>query len=162
MEQKEIIEKLIADGASVATAESCSGGLLAAAITAVAGASAIFGYGLITYSNEAKEKLLGVKKETLTAWGAVSENCAYEMAAGLKEMSQADCAVSVTGIAGPGGGSAEKPVGLVYIGLAWGDEIHVKKNLFQGSREEIRRQTVETAFAFIAEKMKKIEEKVLL
>lgn len=153
MEQREIIEKLIADGVTVATAESCTGGLIAAALTAVAGASAIFGYGLVTYSNEAKEKILGVKKETLTAWGAVSEACAHEMAKGLKEVSGADCAVSVTGIAGPGGGSAEKPVGLVYMGLAWGDTIYVKKNLFQGNREEIRRQTVETAFALIEEKM---------
>ncbi|HMM05765.1 MAG TPA: CinA family protein [Clostridiales bacterium] len=153
MEQKEVIEKLIADGVTVATAESCTGGLIAAALTAVAGVSAIFGYGLVTYSNEAKQKILGVKKETLTVWGAVSEECAYEMARGLKDVSGADCAVSVTGIAGPGGGSAKKPVGLVYMGLAWGDNIYVKKNLFQGSREEIRRQTVETAFAFIAEKV---------
>lgn len=153
MEQREIIEKLIAEGITVATAESCTGGLIAAAITAAAGASAVFGYGVVTYSNAAKQKLLGVKKETLAVQGAVSEECAYEMAKGLKAVSAAECAVSVTGIAGPGGATAAKPVGLVYIGLATGDHIEVKKNLFQGSREEIRRQTVETAFAFIAEKV---------
>ena len=153
MEQRELIEKLIASGVTVATAESCTGGLIAAAITDVAGASAVFGYGLVTYSNEAKEKILGVKKETLTTFGAVSEECAYEMAEGLKKVSRADCAVSVTGIAGPGGGSAEKPVGLVYMGLAWKDKVYVKRNLFQGTREEIRQQTVKTAFAFIEEKV---------
>jgi len=137
----------------VATAESCTGGLIAAAITDVAGASAVFGYGLVTYSNEAKQTILGVKKETLTTFGAVSEECAYEMVEGLKKVSGADCAVSVTGIAGPGGGSVEKPVGLVYMGLAWKDKIYVKKNLFQGSRDEIRQQTVKTVFAFIEEKV---------
>mgnify|MGYP000866504446 CR=1 FL=1 len=153
MEQRELIEKLIAAGITVATAESCTGGLIAAAITDVAGASAVFGYGLVTYSNEAKQTILGVKKETLTIYGAVSEECAYEMAQGLKKVSGADCAVSVTGIAGPGGGSVEKPVGLVYMGLAWKDKIYVKKNLFQGSRDEIRQQTVKTVFAFIEEKV---------
>ena len=153
MEQRELIEKLIASGVTVATAESCTGGLIAAAITDVAGASAVFGYGLVTYRNEAKEKILGVKKETLATCGAVSEECAYEMAEGLKKVSRADCAVSVTGIAGPGGGSAEKPVGLVYMGLAWKDKVYVKRNLFQGTREEIRQQTVKTAFAFIGEKV---------
>lgn len=153
MEQQKIIEKLIAKGITVATAESCTGGLIAATITDVAGASAIFGYGMVTYSNEAKEKILGVKGETLAAHGAVSEACAMEMAKGLKEVSGADCAVSVTGIAGPGGGSVEKPVGLVYMGLALGDQVYVKRNLFQGSRDEIRRQTVKTVLTFIEEKV---------
>ena len=153
MEQQRIIEKLIAKGITVATAESCTGGLIAATITDVTGASAIFGYGMVTYSNEAKEKILGVKRETLAAHGAVSEACAMEMAKGLKDVSGADCAVSVTGIAGPGGGSVEKPVGLVYMGLALGDQVYVKRNLFQGSRDEIRRQTVKTVLSFIEEKV---------
>lgn len=152
MENREIIETLIKKKIVVATAESCTGGLIASAITDVPGASSIFGYGMVTYSNEAKKAILGVKEETLDQFGAVSKETAYEMAKGLKRVSDADIAVSVTGIAGPGGGSAEKPVGLVYMGLAKGEEIYVKKNLFSGSRDEIRRQTVATALRFIAEK----------
>lgn len=152
MENREIIETLIKKKIVVATAESCTGGLIASAITDVPGASSIFGYGMVTYSNEAKKAILGVKEETLAQFGAVSKETAYEMAKGLKRVSDADIAVSVTGIAGPSGGSAEKPVGLVYMGLAKGEEIFVKKNLFSGSRDEIRRQTVATALRFIAEK----------
>ena len=152
MENREIIEKLIEKKIVVSTAESCTGGMIASAITDVPGSSAIFGYGMVTYSNEAKRMILGVKKETLDRVGAVSEETAFEMAKGLKRVSGADVAVSVTGIAGPGGGSEQKPVGLVYMGLAKGDEIFVKKNLFSGSRDEIRRQTVKTALNFIAEK----------
>ncbi len=149
---EDIVRKLIAKGVTVAAAESCTGGKISAAVTDVAGASAIFGYGLVTYSNEAKVKLLGVSEKTLLEHGAVSEETAREMAAGLSRVSGADAAVAVTGIAGPGGGTAAKPVGLVYIGLAVGGEIDVKKNLFSGDRGEIRRQTVETALALIAEK----------
>ena len=152
MENREIIEKLIEKKIVVSTAESCTGGMIASAITDVPGSSTIFGYGMVTYSNEAKRMILGVKKETLDRVGAVSEETAFEMAKGLKRVSGADVAVSVTGIAGPGGGSEQKPVGLVYMGLAKGEEIFVKKNLFSGSRDEIRRQTVNTALNFIAEK----------
>ena len=152
MNNKEIVERLIEKGITVATAESCTGGMIASAITDVSGSSSIFGYGVVTYSNEAKVKILGVREETLARVGAVSEETAYEMAEGLKKLSEADVAVSVTGIAGPGGGSEEKPVGLVYMGLACGDEIFVKKNLFQGDRDEIRKQTVATALSWIAEK----------
>ena len=152
MENREIIEKLIEKKIVVSTAESCTGGMIASAITDVPGSSTIFGYGMVTYSNEAKRMILGVKKETLDRVGAVSEETAFEMAKGLKRVSVADVAVSVTGIAGPGGGSEQKPVGLVYMGLAKGEEIFVKKNLFSGSRDEIRRQTVNTALNFIAEK----------
>ena len=152
MENREIVEKLMEKTITVATAESCTGGMIASAITDVPGSSGIFGYGMVTYSNEAKRTILGVKKETLDRVGAVSEETAFEMARGLKRVSDADVAVSVTGIAGPGGGSEQKPVGLVYMGLAKGEEIFVKKNLFSGSRDEIRRQTVETALNFVAEK----------
>jgi nicotinamide-nucleotide amidase len=152
MDNREIIEKLIEKKITVATAESCTGGKIAATITDVPGSSAIFGYGMVTYSNEAKTKVLGVKEETLSAHGAVSEETAFEMAKGLQKLSGADCAVSVTGIAGPGGGSAEKPVGLVYMGLAVNGQIYVKKNLFHGSRDEIRTATVATALDLIAEK----------
>ena len=152
MNTAEIVSRLIEDGITVATAESCSGGLLAAALTDVAGASEIFGYGVVTYSNEAKRELLGVKEKTLDAHGAVSPETAFEMAAGLEKLSGAACNLSVTGIAGPGGGSEEKPVGLVYMGLAYGGEVFVKKNQFSGDRASIRRQTVDTALRWIAEK----------
>lgn len=153
MTNREIVEKLIEKNIVVATAESCTGGMISSVITDVPGSSSIFGYGMVTYSNEAKTAILGVKEDTLKAFGAVSKETATEMAFGLKKVSGADVAVSVTGIAGPGGGSVEKPVGLVYMGLAYGDDIFVKKNLFHGDRDEIRKQTVNTALNFIAEKV---------
>lgn len=153
MENREIIEKLIEKGIVVATAESCTGGMISSTITDVPGSSAIFGYGMVTYSNDAKMKILGVKEDTLKQFGAVSKETAYEMAEGLKNVSSADVAVSVTGIAGPGGGSEEKPVGLVYMGIATEKGISTKKNLFNGDRDEIRKQTVHTALNLIAEKL---------
>ena len=153
MENREIVEKLIEKGIVVATAESCTGGMISSTITDVPGSSAIFGYGMVTYSNDAKMKILGVKEDTLKQFGAVSKETAYEMAEGLKNVSSADVAVSVTGIAGPGGGSEEKPVGLVYMGIATEKGIFTKKNLFNGDRDEIRKQTVHTALNLIAEKL---------
>lgn len=154
MENREIIEKLIEKGIVVATAESCTGGMISSIITDVPGSSAIFGYGMVTYSNEAKMKILGVNEDTLVQFGAVSKETAYEMAKGLMNLSCADVAVSVTGIAGPGGGSAEKPVGLVYMGIATEEGVFTKKNLFSGDRDEIRKQTVNTALNLIAEKLR--------
>lgn len=151
MKNQEIIGKLIEKNITVATAESCTGGMISAAITDVPGASAIFGYGMVTYSNEAKTAILGVKEETLAKFGAVSGETAFEMAKGLKRVSGADAAVSVTRIAGPGGGSDLKPVGLVYMGVAVGNDVFVKKNLFSGNRDEIRCQTVKTALEFLGE-----------
>lgn len=153
MNNREVVQKLIEKGITVATAESCTGGKIASAITDVPGSSSIFGYGMVTYSNDAKMKILGVKEETLKRVGAVSEETAYEMAEGLKKLSEADVAVSVTGIAGPGGGSELKPVGLVYMGLAYNNQVYVKKNQFSGDRDEVRNQTVAEAFRFIAEKV---------
>lgn len=126
---------------TLATAESCTGGLIAASITAVPGSSTCFGYGVVSYSNQAKMDVLRVQSQTLARFGAVSEQTAYEMAEGLRALSGADIAVSVTGIAGPGGGSAEKPVGLVYVATATVMGIDVRQFLFQGDRQEIRRQT---------------------
>ena len=150
MTKTEIIEQLIQQGKTVATAESCTGGRIAAAITDVPGASAVFGCGAVTYSNEMKRKILGVKEETLNAHGAVSPETAREMAEGLKALSGADIAVAVTGIAGPGGGSEAKPVGLVYLAVAVEDTVRVSKNLFQGDRDAVRRQTTDKAFELIA------------
>lgn len=134
---------------TLATAESCTGGLLAAKITDVPGSSAYFHYGLVTYSNEAKMKLLRVREETLNNCGAVSEATAREMAQGVRILANADLGVAVTGIAGPGGGTVEKPVGLVYIALASENNIICQECRFLGDRETIRGLTVNTALNMV-------------
>ena len=139
---------------TISTAESCTGGMIASAITNVSGASGFFGTGVVTYSNEAKMKLIGVNKETLDMYGAVSEQTAKEMAEGALKLSHADVAVAVTGIAGPGGGSAEKPVGLVYIGIASREkEPKAIRNIFAGDRDEVRASTVKKALELVLEEL---------
>jgi nicotinamide-nucleotide amidase len=133
-------------GLKAATAESCTGGLVAGAITDVAGSSAWFERGFVTYSNEAKIELLGVRAETLAAHGAVSEETAREMVAGALARSTADLAVAVTGIAGPSGGTPQKPVGLVW--LAWsrrGGAATTTAHHFSGDRAAVREATVVAA-----------------
>jgi PncC family amidohydrolase len=128
------------------TAESCTGGMIAAGMTDRTGSSAIFERGFVTYSNESKIEELDVSSATIESYGAVSEETAKEMCLGALKNSHADVAISVTGIAGPGGGTTEKPVGLVYIGTALQNkEPHISKNNFKGDRTSIRQQTVETA-----------------
>jgi len=134
-------------GIMAATAESCTGGMIAAALTDIAGSSSVVDRGFVTYSNEAKMEMLGVSAATLDAYGAVSRETAYEMAAGALARSRAGIAMAVTGVAGPDGGSPEKPVGLVWFGLAIKDwpiitESHVFEN---NGRDFIRRETVRTA-----------------
>jgi nicotinamide-nucleotide amidase len=137
-------------GWKIATAESCTGGLIAGTLTAIAGSSDVYDRGWVTYSNEAKREQLGVSSMVLDARGAVSGEVAEAMAKGALHRSQADVAVSVTGIAGPGGGSAEKPVGLVYIGLARKDGwSQVERCLFDGDRDSIRSQTVARALTHL-------------
>ena len=132
------------------TAESCTGGLISAAVTGVSGASAVFYGGIVSYDNSVKAGLLGVREETLASVGAVSPKTAIEMSTGAIKALSVDFAVSVTGIAGPGGGTPTKPVGLVYISTASKNgAITVKENLFKGDREEVRRQTVETALTML-------------
>jgi PncC family amidohydrolase len=133
------------------TAESCTGGLISAAITEVAGSSDIFDRGFVTYSNEAKIAMLGVSLITLETYGAVSEQTAGEMVKGALKNSLSDVAVSVTGIAGPSGGTPEKPVGLVYIGIANKQETKVFKHIFKGNRSEVRQQTVEKVFQHLSD-----------
>lgn len=122
-----VVGELAAQGKTLATAESCTGGLLSKRITDVAGASAVFHMGVVTYANQAKEDLLGVSHETLERWGAVSSQTAREMAQGIVRRSQADLGIGITGIAGPDGGTAEKPVGLIYIALSDGECTWVTK-----------------------------------
>ena len=126
---------------TVATAESCTGGMIGQSLTSVPGASEVYGFGFITYANEAKEQILGVKHETLTAHGAVSPETAEEMAAGARRVSGADIAVAVTGIAGPGGGTPEKPGGLVYVGVASENGVKSIKLNLSGNRDRIRLRT---------------------
>lgn len=143
---RELSKKLQDAGWKIATAESCTGGMIAAAMTDLTGASALFDRGFVTYSNEAKMDLLGVSRETLADFGAVSEQVAAEMVIGALLNSQADLAVSVTGIAGPTGGTPEKPVGLVFIGTALkASPPHVTRYQFEGDRTAVRRQSVEAA-----------------
>ena len=137
--EESLVNLLLQKGLTIATAESCTGGLLAKRITSIPGASGCFEMGVITYSNESKIKLLGVNKETLAKFGAVSEQTAREMSIGIKKLSQADIAVSITGIAGPGGGTESKPVGLVYVGI----NNDVYELQFVGDRENIRKSTVD-------------------
>ena len=138
--------RLKARGVSLAAAESCTGGWIAMAVTAIAGSSDWFERGFVTYSNEAKQEMLGVRLATLQAHGAVSEPVAREMVEGAVTHSKATVAVAVTGIAGPGGGTPQKPVGTVC--LAWHGptgSIRCEKRQFDGDREQVRRQTVITA-----------------
>lgn len=127
----DVLEACRVNGLKVVTAESCTGGMVAAALTDIAGSSDVFERGFVTYSNEAKQELLGVSGQTLAEHGAVSEETAREMAQGALENSRADLAVSITGIAGPGGGSSDKPVGLVCYALARrGGEALSRQQLF--------------------------------
>ena len=138
-------------GLRIATAESCTGGLIAATLTAVPGSSDVFERGWVTYSNAAKSDELGVPAGLIAAKGAVSPEVAEAMAQGVLKRAQADVAVSVTGIAGPGGGSSEKPVGLVYIGLARKDGwAQVERCEFPGNRDQVRRHAVARALAHLA------------
>jgi len=136
-----IVRLLIDRKQTLALAESCTGGYIAHRITNVPGASAVFSAGVVTYSNESKQRFLGVRAETLAANGAVSEPVAREMAEGARRAAQTDYAISVTGIAGPGGGTPEKPVGTVFIGLASAKETRVWRRFNPGERFAFKQAT---------------------
>ncbi len=149
----EIIAELTARGLKVATAESCTGGLITGALTEISGSSAVVDRGFVTYSNEAKVAMLGVEEATLAAHGAVSRQTAIEMVEGAVRHSAADFAVAVTGIAGPSGGSAEKPVGLVHLAASGrnGEMLHREMRYGDIGRSGIRLATVRTALDMLAE-----------
>lgn len=149
MIEKKLIERLTAAKRTLAVAESCTGGMLGARITSVEGSSACFAGGVISYSNQLKQDLLGVSPRLIEEFGAVSEQVAGAMAEGVCRVACSDCGVGITGIAGPGGGSAGKPVGLVYIGLAGGGHTVVKKFVFNGTRSEVREAAVEAALKML-------------
>ncbi len=143
---KQLGERLAEKSMKISTAESCTGGAIAMAITEISGSSEWFECGFVTYSNQSKMQMLGVNPEFLQQYGAVSEQVAIEMVAGALQNSAADLAVAVTGIAGPGGGTEDKPVGTVYI--AWGFKqqgIRCKKHVFLGNRATIRKKTIISA-----------------
>lgn len=135
-------ERLAALGQTLATAESCTGGWVAQAVTSIAGSSDWFDRGFVTYSNDAKQELLGVRQSTLKKHGAVSEQTAIEMAQGALARSRATLALAVTGIAGPGGGSLDKPVGMVCFAWASRQGARAETARFSGDRESVRRQSV--------------------
>ena len=147
--EQAVVELLLANHLTVTTAESCTGGLLSAKLINVPGVSEVFKHGHVTYSNKAKHKLLGVKKPSLGKYGAVSETVAEEMVKGAAVSSKADVAVAITGIAGPDGGSEEKPVGLVYIGCSVCGRVKVKEYHFSGNRNKIRENSVIAALTLM-------------
>lgn len=149
-EIKNIIQRLIKKKLSISVAESCTGGMLSSSITSISGASKIFNIGLVTYSNLAKIKLLKVSSSNIKRYGAVSEKCCLKMVEGLSKLSKSKINISITGIAGPKGGSKNKPVGLVYIGIKKGKKISIKKYLFKNkNRENIRKNSVKEALKLI-------------
>jgi len=137
----------------IATAESCTGGLIAGLLTAIAGSSDVVDRGFVTYSNAAKTEMLGVPSALITTHGAVSAPVAEAMARGALQRSAATIAIAVTGIAGPGGGSADKPVGLVWFGLAHGDTAISESVVFPGDRTAVRIATVEHALAMVGARL---------
>ena len=145
-----LVKKLLKKKLKISFAESCTGGMLASSITSVNGASKVFNLGLITYSNEAKIKILRIDKNIIKKFGAVSDECCRAMADNLSKISKANINVSITGIAGPKGGTKKKPVGLVYIGIKKGNKIVISKNIFKSkNRKSIQKLTVKKAIKII-------------
>ncbi len=151
--EETVVKLLKKKGKTLATAESCTGGLIGEKITSVPGSSEVYGFGFITYANEAKERLLGVKRETLEAYGAVSPETAAEMAEGARRNSGADIAVAVTGIAGPGGGTPEKPVGLVYVGVSSENGTNTVRLELSGNRDKVRQRTCMNALNLVRKEL---------
>lgn len=147
--EEQVVLKLKENNWQISFAESCTGGLLSGRLVNVSGVSDVFSEGYVTYANAAKHRILGVSQDSLDNFGAVSRQVAEEMARGAANVSGAQCAVSVTGIAGPDGGTETKPVGLVYIGCYVAGKIVVTENHFQGNRAQVRAQTVEAALRLL-------------
>ena len=150
-EAERLTDALRAKGLRMSAAESCTGGLIGASITDMPGSSDVFLGSAVTYSNDAKESVLGVSHDSLLEYGAVSEQVAREMALGSIRAYDSDVAVAVTGIAGPGGATDTKPVGLVYIAVADGPRTVVTRNVFDGDRQSVRSQTVAAACSLLTD-----------
>jgi PncC family amidohydrolase len=145
MSEKALGELLKNENLKLATAESCTGGLLGSKITDVPGASSYYMGGIIAYSNEIKTDILGVKRETIERYGAVSKECALEMVSGVSKLFGSQVSIATTGIAGPSGGTKDKPVGLVFIAIKVKNKINVEKFIFNGNRIEIKEKVAEQA-----------------
>ena len=146
-----LVKKLIKKKLKISFAESCTGGLLSSSITSISGSSKIFNLGLVTYSNKTKISVLKVPKKIITKHGAVSKECCLSMVKNLSKISKANISVSITGIAGPNGGTKIKPVGLVYIGIKKGNKIIIKKNLFKSkNRISVQKITVNNTLKIIS------------
>ena len=145
----EIIEILREKKETITFAESCTGGRIASKFTAISGASSVLNGSCVTYSNEIKSEWLGVKEKTLLKYGAVSKECVEEMLKGIIKLANANYAIAVSGIAGPTGGTEERPVGTVYIGILNSTNIMVEKYLFKGDRESIQKQATDMAIDFL-------------
>jgi len=149
-EARNVVQLLYSKNLMLCTAESCTGGLLSGSITEIPGSSAVFGLGICSYSNDIKINVLGVYPQTIEAFGAVSEQCAAEMALGARKVSGADISVSITGIAGPGGGSPQKPVGTVYLACSYKDILNtLHLRISQQERQHIRLESVRQALILI-------------
>ena len=147
---KSLIKKLSKKKLKISFAESCTGGMLASSITSISGASKVFGLGLITYSNLSKTRILKVNKNIIKKFGAVSPECCRAMVSNLSKISRANINVSITGIAGPNGGTKKKPVGLVYIGVKNGKKVIIDKNIFKSKkRSSIQKETIKKAVKII-------------
>lgn len=149
--EEECMELLLDNDLTLTTAESCTGGMVASRIVNVPNASWVLMQGLVTYSNEAKERYLGVSHETLKKFGPVSEETAREMALGAVRVAGTDVGIATTGLAGPGGGTRKKPVGLVYVACCIREKVRIKKLKLSGSREEIRTKATEEALTLLYE-----------
>lgn len=150
---KKLIEKAVSSNITIAFAESCTGGLIAAVLTDIPGSSKAFLGSAVTYSNEAKIDILGVSREIIDEYGAVSSECAEKMAGGAKNIFRSHIALSVTGIAGPDGGSEEKPVGTVWFGIYSNDLVYTFEKKFSGDRASIRASAVGTALISLLERV---------
>jgi len=147
---KSLVKKLIKKKLKISFAESCTGGLLASSITSISGSSKIFNLGLITYSNQAKIKFLNVNKNIIKKYGAVSHECCLSMVNNLSKISKANINVSITGIAGPNGGTKQKPVGLVYIGVKKGNKTQINKYFFKNKKRSfVQKATVKKALNLV-------------
>jgi|TARA_B110001452_G_scaffold217722_1_gene189319 PncC family amidohydrolase len=145
-----VVQKLVKKKLKVSFVESCTGGLLSSSITSISGSSKVFNLGLVTYSNKAKINILKVPKKIINKYGAVSKECCLSMVKNLNKISKTNISVSITGIAGPNGGTKLKPVGLVYIGIKKGNKIIIKENLFKNrNRIPIQKATVNNALKMI-------------
>ena len=153
LKAKHLSELLVSKGLTISVAESCTGGSLSSSLTSISGASSYFNCGFITYSNQSKIDMLGVNPESIKMYGAVSEKVAHEMVTGAGQKSNSNLAVSITGIAGPSGGSASKPVGMVCIGFFCDGKVTTTTQFFSGSRSDIVSQSVTFALVELSSKI---------